>query len=302
MSEDEPSFGEPNVKFKSLQFQSYLSQQQQQFSHSDEDIFGNKIASKSASSYFYDYVSGNHDQPIDFLAIYDAKNHAKQLFESCSRHKSCHSCHLDTACVWNMQQCESFSLPISSSLNSTHDSNAGNESALFKKPTCSQMCEEFTSCSNCTLSNTRYRSDCVWCASQLKCMLGSSLHIVDPFGECLNTVSKRSECERSYSSGVNLNSAHSIASTSSSSSKLKAVHSNFYYQSFCELNHSNCSSCISDERCGWCSADVNDFFDVSVINNASQSIRLNYSSNTGFGSCMEVRKFNDTILRAVSFL
>ena len=300
--------GGPSVKFKSFKFQSYLSQQSpstnnvgtgqqsQASSHSDEDIFGNKIPSKSSSaSYFYDYISNNHDQPIDFLAIYDPKSNMKHLIESCTKYKNCQSCHLDPKCVWNLITCENFSVlnyksNVTSNVldetlgNSVLEANLTHESVVFMRPTCSQTCDEYKSCSNCTLSNSRYKNDCVWCASQLKCILASSLSILDPFGECVNLITKRNECERSVAN-VDLNAAHSMAAASKNFWPSSSEY--YYYQGFCEINHSNCSSCISDERCGWCSLDTYDFLIINNYNK-SQSILFDYSLNTGFGTCMEV--------------
>lgn len=47
-------------------------------------------------------------------------------------------------------------------------------------------------------------------------------------------------------------------------------------ESFCTSQYSNCSSCIQDERCGWCTTD--------------QQYRItssHYLLNTGFGKCLE---------------
>ena len=274
-----------------------------QQSYSDEDIFGNKIPSKSSSaSYFYDYISNNNDQPIDFLAIYDSKSNTKQLVESCTKYKNCQSCHLDSKCVWNLKSCENFSvLNFKSNVTSNDDAaaattlsnsvlevNVTHDSVVFMKPICSQTCDEYKSCSNCTLSNSRYKNDCVWCASQTKCVLASSLSILDPFGECVNLITKRNECELS-ATNLGLNEAHSITPLKKFST-FASDYQGYYYQGFCEINHSNCSACISDERCGWCSSDAYDFLDMTSINNTIPSIFLNYSLNTGFGTCMEVRR------------
>ena len=302
INEESDSSNAPSIKFKSLKFQSYLNQQsllssQQQQLHntfSDEDIFGNKIASKPSSPNFYDYYSANHDQSIDFIAVYDSKTHTKQLIESCSKYRNCQICHQDAKCVWNLNQCEHFSVLSFSNSNSSDslnnsilEANLTNESVVYKKPTCSQMCDEFKSCSNCTLSNSRFKNECVWCASQSKCVLGSALHILYPFGECFTLVNKRTECERNYVS-VGLNTAHFITNSMTPSIN---TNSNSYQQSFCEIQHSNCSSCITDERCGWCSLDSYDLIESINIINKSEPFLFNYSLNTGYGTCMEVGFF-----------
>lgn len=51
----------------------------------------------------------------------------------------------------------------------------------------------------------------------------------------------------------------------------EAVSTSMY--SACQVRYSNCSSCISDERCGWCSLDT--------------GLKNIGASNSGVGVCME---------------
>lgn len=60
----------------------------------------------------------------------------------------------------------------------------------------------------------------------------------------------------------------------------------------CSIIHSNCSSCVKDERCGWCTKDSYNnnklnLADLLSLNSTNGTVILNYSSNTGYGTCME---------------
>lgn len=197
------------------------------FHHGSEDFFGNKI---------------NTLNDLDFVAKYeipnDFSNRQLNQIDSCSSHMNCNSCQMDSNCIWNGNICEYFT-----SIDLT----------LYKKPSCIQMCSQYTSCSNCTNSqsfNGQYQSNCIWCASQSKCVQKKAVSIIYPFGECFDLVDSREKCEipaREVTTGI-----------------IRDIKS-------CSVLHSNCSSCITDEKCGWC---TNDSIESGSI-------------NTGFGKCLE---------------
>lgn len=192
-----------------------------------EDYFGNKI---------------NRLNDIDFVAQYEIPNEFsnRQLnhIESCASHMNCNSCQMNSNCIWNGNVCEYFT-----SIDLT----------LFKKPSCLQMCSQYTSCSNCTNSqsfNGQYQSNCIWCATQSKCVQKKAVSIIYPFNECHNLIDSRDKCER----------------------QTRELQSEIIQDiKPCSAMHSNCSSCITDERCGWCTSDSTG----------------PGSMNTGFGKCLE---------------
>lgn len=197
------------------------------FLSNSEDFFGNKISSLN---------------DIDFVADYEIPNEFsnRQLsqIEMCSSHMNCNSCQLNSNCIWNGNICEYFT-----SIDLT----------VYKKPSCLQMCSQYTSCSNCTNSqnfNGQYQSNCIWCASQSKCVQKKAVSILYPFGECHDLVDSREKCEK-QTREVQTGLIHEIKP--------------------CSALHSNCSSCITDERCGWCTKDT----------------QGDGTLNTGFGKCLE---------------
>jgi hypothetical protein len=156
------------------------------------------------------------------------------------------------------------------------------------------MCSEYDSCYNCTyLSSFRNQAqtDCIWCATQSKCLLRSTVKIYYPFGECLNYVQDKNECDHHSSHPENVqllrnpfiqpSSSSPVFSSSLYSSSALAMSTN----SYCTSQYTNCSACIRDERCGWCTRDTLNY--SSKLNSVNSSIMFNYSLNTGFGSCME---------------
>ena len=177
ISNEEKNFFEYN-KLKSLNFQPLSSQQIY-----EEDVFGNKVTARPQPD-MLDFYAPNHDQPIDFISVYD-KPQPKQktmleIIDSCSRYTSCHSCQMSQHCVWNVRKCELYSV-LAPSLNMSDLSyleslnvsslNSTSSRVLFKKPACPQICGEYKSCANCTTAHNQYQSDCVWCSTQSKCVL-----------------------------------------------------------------------------------------------------------------------------------
>ena len=63
---------------------------------------------------------------------------------------------------------------------------------------------------------------------------------------------------------------------SSINNKLKAKSRQLPVETHCSTQYSNCSSCIRDERCGWCSLDHP--FDAQ---------KPDYMTNSGLGVCLE---------------
>lgn len=126
----------------------------------------------------------------------------------CSRFTSCLSCHLDPNCIWHKSQCEAYGL--------TARSHSLLSRPIYKKPQCYQLCGEHTTCENCTsLSNLngQYQSECIWCASQSKCVLKKAVHVHFLFGECLYLTSDRTKCFTSSDDIKSAHSDHSIGGT-----------------------------------------------------------------------------------------
>ncbi|CAF0916193.1 unnamed protein product [Brachionus calyciflorus] len=198
------------------------------------DSFGNRTNKINSPKADIDFVS-KYEIPSEF------SNRQLSYSEYCFNHKTCNLCQMDSNCVWNGKYCDYF-VSSNSSLKQ-----------LYKKPSCTQMCSEFTSCTNCTSLiniNGQYQNNCVWCASQSKCVQKKAISILYPFGECFNLINDREQCDREITqeqtgAKININT--------------------------CSLLYSNCSSCITDERCGWCTKDSLD----------------SSSLNTGYGICIE---------------
>lgn len=150
----------------------------------------------------------------------------------------------------------------------------GNESAanlkvLYKKPSCGNICNEFKSCFNCTYSH----NECVWCANQAKCVLSKAIQVYFPFGECINYITERSQCDTRLGSGVfSLPQLFPYSNNANS-----AVGGS------CSGQYSNCSACIRDEKCGWCTRDTA----VNNENETNQTLLARVALNTGAGMCME---------------
>ena len=193
----------------------------------------------------------------------------------CSKHTSCAICQMDPSCVWNSRRCEYFNQYL----------NALNSRPVYKKPnSCQSMCSEHRSCLNCTtlanLNGQYHQNECVWCASQNKCLLRKAIMIMYPFNECLQLVNDREQCEALSSSGASVvGSLSNLFVASDNNGVLMPTMQQQQQQqqqaSECAKMYSNCSACIQDERCGWCTRDLGSFGNRE------------YERNTGFGECME---------------
>ena len=132
------------------------------------------------------------------------------------------------------------------------------------------ICNVFESCFSCTYSP----NECVWCATQAKCVLSKATQVYFPFGECINYITERSQCEV----GSSINSLPQQFSYSNGN----------VFTSSCSNQYSNCSACIRDEKCGWCTRDT-------VNENETNLTGLTKSSwNTGTGLCMEGGETNSS--------
>lgn len=103
------------------------------------------------------------------------------------------------------------------------------------------------------------------------------------FSECLKLINDREQCD-----GVdNKQQNHNQYADSSEEGLIltetpPATESSPILASSCAQLYSNCSACIQDERCGWCTRDSGDIETSSfswMFENAAQ--------NTGHGQCME---------------
>lgn len=213
----------------------------------------------------------------------------------CSRFSSCLSCHLDPNCIWHEGVCADY--------------NASSR-PVYKKPTCSFLCTEHTTCDNCTgasggggggfhfsySASSGAGSECVWCASQHKCVPKKAVHVFYPFGECMELMSERAKCERPRKRDFNppppngtytpntsplltvvVNRTTEISKALEETKLVATMASKLIDdESPCSREHTNCSSCIRDERCGWCSSD-------QTYNGTDPRP----PPNTGLGKCME---------------
>ncbi len=131
------------------------------------------------------------------------------------------------------------------------------------------MCPELGSCNNCTVN-----PECIWCATQRTCILRSAVQAYFPFGECIEYISVQAKCPHIPKPP----SKQSVSSTFQETSLLSRQFDRplaLLYSS-CRIHYSNCSACIMDEKCGWCSSDI-----------FNRSLSLNGKNNTGAGQCME---------------
>ena len=247
-------------RFKKKRKRSLFSSSYDQLNQDEEeDNFGNKIPLKSASSVSSSSLSSNN---IDFINNYEPLLKNSQQINNtnlfCNRFSDCNVCHLHSECIWNSNKCEYYQPDLLAS------------QLVYQKPTCSQMCSEYTSCYNCTylsMIKTQGQSDCVWCSSHSKCLQRSSMTILYPFGECMSYISDKMECDQDI---YRFERNHILGSSISS---------------YCSNLYTNCSTCIQDERCGWCTKDTR--FNVSTLNSLDSSTLFNHSMNTGYGICME---------------
>jgi hypothetical protein len=177
--------------------------------------------------------------------------------------------------------------------------------------------------------------ECVWCSTQQKCILRKATHVHYPFGECLSYASEREQCESPHRStlGLSLNLSLNLSLMSVSQSvplqqippssmttataptpaAAAAAAAASVLATPCSTYYTNCSSCIRDERCGWCSHDASlelessvewllhdlladdRLFNTSALN-AALSVAVDAAAawsnrtlalNTGLGICME---------------
>jgi len=178
--------------------------------------------------------------------------------EICNTHITCVTCQSDINCIWNLKKCEYFSFSSLLSL-----SNETQQQVVYKKPTCANICSEFKNCFNCTSS----RNDCVWCATQAKCVLSKAIQVYFPFGECFNYMYDKNQCELIKTPTNNQPQLYPYANLNSNI-MLSVTN--------CVNQYSNCSACIRDEKCGWCSKDTLENNDNSML-----------AFNTGTGICIE---------------
>lgn len=136
----------------------------------------------------------------------------------CNRFSSCLSCHLDPNCIWHESRCETYNTSAAA-LTASSDV-VGQPRPVYKKPQCTQLCAEHTTCENCTsLSNmnAQFQSECVWCASQAKCVLKKAVHVLFPFGECVYMTSDKVKCQATPI--TNNSMLHNVSSSSSPENK-----------------------------------------------------------------------------------
>lgn len=132
----------------------------------------------------------------------------------CNRFSSCLSCHLDPNCIWHESRCETYNTSAAA-LTASSDVVV-QPRPVYKKPQCTQLCAEHTTCENCTsLSNmnAQFQSECVWCASQAKCVLKKAVHVLFPFGECVYMTSDKAKCQATPI--TNNSMPHNVSSSSS---------------------------------------------------------------------------------------
>ncbi len=221
-------------------------------------------------------ITNQYDNPKSNMIDISRNSKQKQQsifssIETCNQYGTCHTCQSDVNCIWNLKRCEYYSASsLRSSLNES-TATLNNIRVLYKKPSCGNICNEFKSCFNCTYS----QNECVWCSTQAKCVLSKAIQVYFPFGECINYITERNQCELRTGSLYSLPQQFSYSNVNA-------------FASTCSNQYSNCSACIRAVKCGWCTRDA------SSENETNQSGLSKSSWNTGTGLCMEGGETNSS--------
>ena len=188
-------------------------------------------------------------------------------YKNCYLYNDCFSCQFNPLCMWYQDQCFSIS-----SFEITNGQN-NDVKYLFEKKTCRILCFKLDSCDNCTQS-----PECMWCLNTNLCLHRDQFNLIYSFGQCIEYINETNKCRK--------NDAILPFRVNSTSREFE-IKTNL----FGCLDYKNCSSCVQQESCGWCSLDDNKtgygicMDALTNINNDSTSLSYCNRPNWYFDSC-----------------
>ena len=266
------------------------------------DSFGNKLPIRPLGLYAH-YVqllslddqtqsNNNNKMPSDSLDV------------ACGYHVECERCQARADCEWSSlaNECvDALSAPV----------DANDEK---RRRTCSVHCATRTSCASCV---TLTHEHCAWCASSGQCWPRAATRVLYPFGvECMSYTLDARQCSTTTTTTTTTPATATDArddadglivleSDDESESEQATSQTNQpdepRWHDECALRYSNCSACVRDERCGWCtsdtllvsSADADTFVTLSSNETSTTTSMMTKRKaaaarlNTGHGVCME---------------
>lgn len=212
----------------------------------------------------FDSYGNNNSNPITAQLVMNSTSLV--FYSDCALYIECYSCQYNPNCFWYQDQCVAASV-FQVTIVQTNEVEYFNE-----RKTCKKLCFKEESCMNCT----KY-SECMWCEHNNICLQKEQFKLIYTFGQCFEYINETNKCK--------------TRDTTLSSLVNKTGDLVLKTDIFACLDYKNCSSCVQQEGCGWCSLD-NNSMGYGVCMDAITNLNNDYNSksyckepNWHFDSC-----------------